>query len=59
MFQSTFDLNGKDQTPVIACGELPQQRFETGVGEEFNQVRAGFRFLLAVLATVVFPDRGN
>ena len=29
MFQSTFDLNGKDQTPVIACGELPQQRFET------------------------------
>jgi DNA repair protein RadC len=33
MFQSTFDLNGKDLTPVIACGELPQQRFETyGVG---------------------------
>ena len=29
MFQSTFDLNGKDLTPVIACGELPQQRFET------------------------------
>ena len=29
MIQSTFDLNGKDQTPVIACGELPQQRFET------------------------------
>jgi len=29
MFQSTFDLNGKDQTPIIACGELPQQRFET------------------------------
>jgi DNA repair protein RadC len=29
MFQSTFDLNGKDQTPVIACGELPQQRFES------------------------------
>jgi len=29
MKQSTFDLNGKDQTPVIACGELPQQRFET------------------------------
>ena len=33
MIQSTFDLNGKDQTPIIACGELPQQRFETyGVG---------------------------
>jgi len=29
MIQSTFDLNGKEQTPVIACGELPQQRFET------------------------------
>ena len=29
MIQSTFDLNGKNQTPVIACGELPQQRFET------------------------------
>jgi DNA repair protein RadC len=29
MIQSTFDVNGKDQTPVIACGELPQQRFET------------------------------
>ena len=28
MIQSTFDLNGKEQTPVIACGELPQQRFE-------------------------------
>ena len=29
MIQSTFDLNGKEQPPVIACGELPQQRFET------------------------------
>jgi DNA repair protein RadC len=29
MIQSTFDLNGKGQPPVIACGELPQQRFET------------------------------
>ena len=29
MIQSTFDLNGQDQTPAIACGELPQQRFET------------------------------
>ena len=29
MIQSTFDLNGNDQTPVIACGELPQQRVET------------------------------
>lgn len=28
MKQSTFDLNGLDQTPVIACGEEPQQRFE-------------------------------
>jgi DNA repair protein RadC len=29
MKQSTFDLNGRDQTPGIACGEMPQQRFET------------------------------
>jgi DNA repair protein RadC len=28
MRQSTFDLNGQDQTPLIACGEQPQQRFE-------------------------------
>jgi len=28
MKQSTFDLNGLDQTPIIACGEQPQQRFE-------------------------------
>lgn len=29
MKQSTFDLKGLDQTPEIACGEQPQQRFET------------------------------
>jgi len=29
MQQSTFDLNGLDHTPAIACGERPQQRFET------------------------------
>jgi len=29
MQQSTFDLKGLDQTPAIACGEQPQQRFET------------------------------
>jgi DNA repair protein RadC len=29
MKQSSFDLNGLNQTPVIACGEQPQQRFET------------------------------
>jgi DNA repair protein RadC len=29
MKQSTFDLNGLDHTPAIACGEQPQQRFET------------------------------
>lgn len=29
MKQSTFDLNGQDRTPGIACGEMPQQRFET------------------------------
>jgi DNA repair protein RadC len=29
MKQSTFDLNGLDHTPTIACGEQPQQRFET------------------------------
>jgi DNA repair protein RadC len=28
MKQSTFDLNGQDQTAMIACGEQPQQRFE-------------------------------
>ena len=29
MQQSTFDLNGQQQTPpLIACGEQPQQRFE-------------------------------
>jgi DNA repair protein RadC len=28
MKQSTFDLNGLDQAPEIACGEQPQQRFE-------------------------------
>jgi DNA repair protein RadC len=29
MQQSTFDLNGQDRAAGIACGELPQQRFET------------------------------
>ena len=29
MNQSTFDLNGEERTTVIACGEQPQQRFET------------------------------
>lgn len=29
MKQSTFDLDGHNQTPVIACSEMPQQRFET------------------------------
>ncbi len=29
MKQSTFDLYGQDRTPGIACGEMPQQRFET------------------------------
>lgn len=29
MQQSTSNLNAQDQTPVIACGEQPQQRFET------------------------------
>lgn len=28
MKQSSFDLNGLEQTSVIACGEEPQQRFE-------------------------------
>ena len=29
MQQSTFILNDRHQTPAIACGEQPQQRFET------------------------------
>jgi DNA repair protein RadC len=29
MQQSTFNLHDQHQTPVIACGEQPQQRFET------------------------------
>lgn len=29
MKQTTFDLFGQEDTPVIACGEQPQQRFET------------------------------
>ena len=29
MKQSTFGLNDQDQTPTIAYGEMPQQRFET------------------------------
>lgn len=28
MKQTTFDLFGQEETPVIACGEQPQQRFE-------------------------------
>jgi DNA repair protein RadC len=44
MFQSTFDLNGKDQTPVIACGELPQQRFETYGAEALSDTE-----LIAIL----------
>jgi hypothetical protein len=44
MIQSTFDLNGKDQTPVIACGELPQQRFETYGAEALSDTE-----LIAIL----------
>lgn len=29
MKQSTFDLNGQNPKPVLACGEQPQHRFET------------------------------
>ena len=44
MIQSTFDLNGQDQTPVIACGELPQQRFETYGAEALSDTE-----LIAIL----------
>jgi DNA repair protein RadC len=44
MIQSTFDLNGKEQPPIIACGELPQQRFETYGAEALSDTE-----LIAIL----------